>query len=110
MLERQRMEDLERKLIIRRAELLDRLDIKEESWLALREREIEYEEESTREALVGTLDKLEEGSVSELNSIERALQKMRLGQYGICEQCGRDIHPGRLEAVPHTDKCLQCAS
>ena len=30
--------------------------------------------------------------------IERALARLEAGKYGICERCGKEIAPGRLEA------------
>lgn len=35
-----------------------------------------------------------------LESVERALQKVEEGTYGICEETGEPIPRGRLEAVP----------
>jgi DnaK suppressor protein len=43
-----------------------------------------------------------------LRSIEAALERIREGTYGICEMCGDDISPRRLEALPWTDCCLGC--
>jgi len=41
-------------------------------------------------------------------SLELALEKIRQGTYGLCENCGAPIDPARLEAVPETTLCLQC--
>lgn len=40
--------------------------------------------------------------------ITEALQYMESGQYGICEACGQEIDPERLEAIPYTTFCIQC--
>jgi len=42
--------------------------------------------------------------------IDRALGKIDLGTYGICEQCGRDIPPARLQALPYAALCVACKS
>jgi DnaK suppressor protein len=47
---------------------------------------------------------------SSLQEIERALQKLDEGTYGICERCGKLISPDRLEAMPATKFCIACAS
>jgi DnaK suppressor protein len=47
---------------------------------------------------------------STLQEIERALQKIDEGTYGICERCGKTIGPDRLEAMPATGLCIACAS
>ena len=46
----------------------------------------------------------------ELQVIERALQKMDTGGYGVCESCGGDIALKRLEALPSTAVCFDCAT
>jgi DnaK suppressor protein len=44
----------------------------------------------------------------ELSSIENALQRMRDGQYGICEGCGCSIPMARLNALPYATLCINC--
>lgn len=34
---------------------------------------------------------------------------METGGYGVCASCGRDISTKRLEAVPWTELCRECA-
>jgi DnaK suppressor protein len=43
-----------------------------------------------------------------LDSIGYALSLMEEGTYGICENCGQEISPARLEALPHTTYCIKC--
>ncbi len=43
-----------------------------------------------------------------LDRIERALRKIEEGSYGICEDCGKEIPPERLEAIPYALKCREC--
>lgn len=61
-----------------------------------------YEREKTL-ALIRTLE-------DKLASIEHALHTAVIGRYGICERCGQEIEPGRLEAMPHTTLCVRCQS
>jgi len=42
-------------------------------------------------------------------SLERALLRFHEGSYGLCVQCGRPIHPERLEVLPDTELCVNCA-
>lgn len=44
----------------------------------------------------------------ELSSIENALQRMRDGQYGVCEGCGCSIPMARLNALPYATLCINC--
>lgn len=43
-------------------------------------------------------------------SVKAALQKLIEGTYGICELCGGEIEPERLEILPHTTLCSACAA
>lgn len=43
-----------------------------------------------------------------LHQIERALQLIDLGEYGICRVCGKEIDERRLELVPTTRICVPC--
>lgn len=43
-----------------------------------------------------------------LKEIERSLQQMAAGTYGICEGCDQEISPNRLKAIPWTRYCLAC--
>jgi DnaK suppressor protein len=43
---------------------------------------------------------------AELADVERALKRIDDGTYGICEACGREIDPERLEARPEARFCV----
>src|SRR3972149_2916674 len=43
-----------------------------------------------------------------LTQVEEALARMDDGTYGICENCGRPIHPARLRAIPYAKLCIDC--
>lgn len=43
-----------------------------------------------------------------LRKVNRALEKIREGSYGICDRCGGEIAPPRLEALPSACLCLDC--
>ena len=45
-----------------------------------------------------------------LADVDRALEKLDGGGYGRCEGCGADIAEPRLEAMPATRYCIDCAS
>lgn len=40
--------------------------------------------------------------------IEKALERIEDGTFGICEECGEDISEGRLKARPVTTLCIKC--
>lgn len=43
-----------------------------------------------------------------LQEIDLALDKIKNGTYGICEECHRDIDQQRLKAMPTARWCLKC--
>lgn len=45
----------------------------------------------------------------ELRQIEKALETMRSGHYGKCDNCGQSIAMARLQAVPNATQCISCA-
>ena len=44
----------------------------------------------------------------ELTRIEYALERMRTGQFGICEGCNTGIPMARLNALPYATLCIKC--
>jgi DnaK suppressor protein len=47
---------------------------------------------------------------SGLARTERALAKLDEGTYGTCDRCGKEIAPRRLEAMPDSVLCVDCAA
>ncbi len=43
-----------------------------------------------------------------LDKIDRALEKIEQGQFGLCDECGEDISIKRLDARPETNLCIRC--
>jgi len=44
-----------------------------------------------------------------LGEILAALERAARGTFGRCEECGQDIYPERLHALPYTRHCVDCA-
>src|SRR3954452_19797030 len=44
----------------------------------------------------------------ELAQIQRALDKLKQGSYGLCEGCQRRIPVARLNALPFSTTCIEC--
>src|SRR5438552_15347194 len=43
-----------------------------------------------------------------LDKINRALERVDDGTFGVCEQCGEEISIKRLEARPEATLCIRC--
>lgn len=61
--------------------------------------------ESGTEEMASQLAELD---ARELHQIERALQRLKQGTYGLCEGCACKIPVGRLNALPYTTLCIAC--
>ncbi|EEW25567.1 TraR/DksA family transcriptional regulator [Rhodobacter ferrooxidans] len=46
----------------------------------------------------------------EMRMIEAALTRIASGDYGICAKCGADISEARLDVLPYTPFCRDCAT
>jgi DnaK suppressor protein len=51
-----------------------------------------------------------EQGVNMLREIDSALEKLKEGNYGVCEACGKNIGVKRLEVVPSARLCIKCKS
>jgi RNA polymerase-binding protein DksA len=51
---------------------------------------------------------LEKRVMNQLAAIEHALKKIAEGSYGKCDNCGKEIDPARLEALPQASLCMEC--
>ncbi|MBN1589677.1 MAG: TraR/DksA family transcriptional regulator [Pirellulales bacterium] len=51
---------------------------------------------------------LAEVESQELARTETALERMREGHYGVCENCGTNIPMARLQALPYAVYCIKC--
>lgn len=51
---------------------------------------------------------LEERESAELVAIDRALQRIADGSYGLCLRCGHSIPTARLHAQPTAERCVAC--
>jgi RNA polymerase-binding protein DksA len=95
--------DLEKK----RAELLTRL---EQLRVDLRRpNNPDFAEQATERENDEVLDALDGAGRVELAAIGRALARMESGDYGLCASCGESIPIKRLELVPYSVYCVNCA-
>ena len=43
-----------------------------------------------------------------VNALSAALDRLNDGEYGTCVECGEDIAPARLRALPEVQTCVRC--
>ncbi|MFK0573614.1 TraR/DksA family transcriptional regulator [Endozoicomonas sp.] len=94
-------------LLARRDELNARLgNIKKD---ASRKNSADWSEQAQERENDEVIDALGNETVIELNKINRALDRMNEGDYGLCLSCGKAIPEQRLEVMPYADLCIKCA-
>jgi DnaK suppressor protein len=103
------MKQYEAKLLERRNQLLNMV-----------ERTEDYGREADRDVSQDPADKASNSYTKELlfsqstternmlKLIEEALVRINDGSYGECANCGEDIQPKRLDAIPWTPHCIRC--
>ncbi len=69
----------------------------------------DWEELATEREGDEVLEGMGNAGLLEIRRIEAALARIEAGDYGICATCGQDIEPGRLDVLPDTPFCRNCA-
>jgi RNA polymerase-binding transcription factor len=59
-----------------------------------------------RTETLGIVDNLKK----QLADVNHAIAKLDAGTYGVCDRCGNDISPDRLEFRPMSVLCVDCKS
>jgi RNA polymerase-binding protein DksA len=59
-----------------------------------------------QEVAIGLLETEEQ----RLEEIAAALERINTGTFGLCQECGKEISEVRLQAIPYTRLCIDCAS
>jgi DnaK suppressor protein len=107
---KQDLERLREKLLRQREEVFQGLRDLDKGWQGLDGHEIEIEEEAQKAELAKLFAQLDEREQQEIEEIDLALSKMAAATYGVCEGCRKPIPLARLEALPATPHCLDCAT
>ena len=85
----------------------------ESAWAALQRDSGEGSGDDQADAGTKTFEREHEMSLAAnsrdlLSQVERALQRLDNGSYGICENCGNPIGKARLQAFPRATLCVTC--
>jgi DnaK suppressor protein len=111
------LDDLRERLLSERAELHEQLTTIEEQSFASSQSDLSGEvsfDEENADAGTFTFERERDLSIENnvrdlLAKIDRALNRMDEGSFGICSRCGRPIEKARLKALPYVDLCLKDA-
>jgi DnaK suppressor protein len=111
------LDDLRVSLEAEREELNKQLVTIEENSFAATQSDISGEvafDDETAEGGTATFERERDLSIENnvrdlMQKIDRALEKMAAGTYGICERCGKPIEKARIRALPYVDLCIKDA-
>jgi DnaK suppressor protein len=53
---------------------------------------------------------IEQNTLDLLSKVDRALERVAAGSYGTCESCGNSIPVERLDVLPYSTLCVECAA
>jgi len=53
---------------------------------------------------------IEQNTLDLMRKVDHALARIKSGDYGICESCGTAIPIERLDVLPYTTLCVECAA
>ncbi|MDQ2095306.1 TraR/DksA family transcriptional regulator [Rhodalgimonas zhirmunskyi] len=70
----------------------------------------DWEEMATEREQDEVFEGLGHAGEEEIVRIKAALDRMEQGEYGFCVKCGTEISEARLDVVPATPFCQDCAA
>jgi len=112
--DKKKLEKFRRLLLEEKKRILSRVFEKEEIIKKMTEEGLTIPEELDDFARIDytefILAELEDIEIEILREIDKALERMRDGTYGLCEVCAKPIEEKRLEALPWTTLCIQHAA
>lgn len=107
----ERLDEFRRRLLAEQRRLLQRVAHLEGDLRWLDENvESEVVEEGQERSIARLLERLDEQERAEILAIERALERMDRGAYGICSRCAAPIPLARLRALPMAETCVPCGT
>lgn len=95
-------------LLTRLAALNARLEATEAELLSHDDKD--WEELATQREGDEVLETIGLGAQEEMRAIHAALQRIEDGEYGFCVKCGAPIGAARLDLLPFTPFCKDCAT
>lgn len=72
-------------------------------------RSADWEENATESEGDEVMEELGLSGLTEIKAIKAALKRLDAGTFGECVKCGEQISVERLDTLPHTPFCRNCA-
>jgi len=117
-MDKKTIKEFKDKLTKEKADLLKQLDIiqrkpigqKEESKADFPDYGDKEDENAAEVATFADNISIESDLRNNLKNVEHALQHIEEGKFGVCEQCGKEIHIDRLKIFPSATICVECSA
>ncbi len=111
------LDDFSSRLRDERAELSEQLTTIEDQAFAATQSDMSGDvgvDDESADAGTATFEREKELSIEQnvrdlIQKIDRALKRIEVGTYGICDRCGKPIEKARLKALPYVDLCIKDA-
>ncbi len=69
----------------------------------------DFAEQATERENDDVLEEIARETQISIYKLRAALRHLEDDSYGICVTCGEDISPERLQVIPETTQCVNCA-
>lgn len=69
----------------------------------------DFEERAVEREGDEVLESIGNAELNEVHMIQAALDRVEIGSYGYCVDCGDAVSEERLDLIPATPKCRKCA-
>ncbi|WP_100643446.1 TraR/DksA family transcriptional regulator [Alteromonas facilis] len=94
-------------LSAKQSELLSRIDALKHD--IAKAHSADFAEQVTERENDDVLHNLVHEATVELHQVNDALDRLARDEYGVCAKCGVDISQQRLQVIPYTQFCRDCA-
>ena len=101
------LNEISTRLKTRQSDLLERLAKVKKDVTA--EHSADWSEQAQERQNDEVLEAIGNESREELNLVSLALERIARDEYDLCSLCGNNIASARLQAVPYTSLCINCA-
>ena len=106
--------DLKERLLHERAELDEQLTTIEDTSFAVTQSDLSGDvglDDESADAGTATFEREKDLSIEQnvrdlLQKIDRALERIDAGTFGVCERCGKPIEKARVKALPYVSLCI----
>lgn len=96
-------------LLERRAELMKVAESMKEQGMGFEQADLPDEVDLATKEVDQTMNlRLRDRELVLWKKINKALDKIEKGKFGVCERCGEEISVKRLEARPVAEMCIRC--